>query len=492
MSDIVPWPSPNARGPTNPRVLTRQSAPAARFATEHEILSLRWRYRPWSPTILLGNYRGELIGLDSDDRHMLTVAGTRAGKGISLIIPTLVTYPGSCFVLDPKGELARKTSRARRDIHDQDVVVLDPYGVSGQPSDSCNPLDMIDLKSPFAPADIQILLEALIATASDSSNGAHFTASARNLVMALIVFAKVHLHKASLADVWELLSGRYGTVAGSMEKPSDVFNVLLQTEDLNRTPQAMARAWLEIPEREQGSILSTARTALQFLEGFGNPDAAMTRVSASSDFTPADLKRRRVTVYLCLPASYMHTYRAWLRMFVNMTIVALEMTPAESGGPAVLLLLDEFATLGYLPTIEKAAGLMAGYGVKLFLIVQNLRQLEASYGNNWETFIGNAGVTTWHGLGGDAMSLDYLSKRLGVSQYREVDKPTGSFSQIAQAGVLRPHGRWVQAPLMYPHEIEQAFARETGRLLVLSPGWAPLVIQRNNILNGFLKEWIDD
>lgn len=492
MSDIVPWPSPHARGPTNSRALTRHAPPAARFATDQEILSPAWRYWPWSPNILLGQYDGQLIALNNDDRHMLTVAGTRGGKGISLIIPTLVTYPGSCFVLDPKGELARKTARARREIHRQQVVILDPFGVTDQPSDSCNPLDMIDLVSPHAPANIQILLEALIATSSDTSSGAYWSTAARNLGTALIVFAKIHLHKPSLADVWDLLSGRYGTVAGSMENPSDVFGVLLQTEELNGTAQAMARAWLEIPEKEQGSILSTARTSLQFLEGFGNPHAAMTRVSASSDFTPADLKRRRVTVYLCLPASYMHIYRAWLRMFVNMTMVALEMTPTTPDAPSVLLLLDEFATLGYLPTVEKAAGLMAGYGVKLFLIVQNLRQLESSYGKNWETFIGNAGVTTWHALGGDDMSLDYLSRRLGVSQYHEPDEPTGTFSQLSQAGQLTVRDRWVNAPLMYPHEIEQRFARQTGRLLVVSPGWAPLVLQRNNILNGFLKEWIDD
>ncbi|MEI9904454.1 MAG: type IV secretory system conjugative DNA transfer family protein [Asticcacaulis sp.] len=101
-----------------------------------------------------------MIGLANDDRHALTVAGTRGGKGISLVIPNLVLWPGSAFVLDPKGELARKTARARRQAHGQQVAVLDPFGITNQPPGSCNLLDGIDLKSRHVVADLQLLLES--------------------------------------------------------------------------------------------------------------------------------------------------------------------------------------------------------------------------------------------------------------------------------------------------------------------------------------------
>lgn len=472
--------------------LSRSSGPAARFADDREILSPAWRYRTKAETLLLGHHAGQLIGLANDNRHALTVAGSRGGKGISLVVPNLVLWPGSCFVLDPKGELARKTARARRQLHGQQVVVLDPFGVSGQPQSSCNLLDGLDLASPYIVADLQLLLESLIVSSSGQSDGDHWSGGARELVMALCLYAKVHFHRPTLVTVFEILGGRHGSVLGSLREPSDVFGVLLDSPDLNGSLRAMAIRWLEIPEREQGSILSTARRQLAWLEGLSHPDAAMTRVCQPSGFSLPDLKRRDVTLYLCLPASYMHAYRPWLRAFVNLAMSALENTPLRPGAPSVLLMLDEFATLGYMPSLEKAAGLLAGAGVKLWPIIQDLGQLEAIYGKRWGTFIGNAGVTTWHALGGDEMTAEYLSKRLGVTQYYERERPSGAFMDRAAAGLLSGGGNWVTAPLAHPHELERALARESGRLLALSPGHAPMVLQRNDITKGFLGEWIDD
>ncbi|MBQ1499622.1 MAG: type IV secretory system conjugative DNA transfer family protein [Sphingomonas sp.] len=484
------WRAPADREFASYQNLARTSGASAHFATTSEILTPRWRYEWGDPTLLLGHHADQRVGLAYDDRHCLTVAGSRGGKGVSLIVPNLILWPGSALVLDPKGELARMTVRARREANGQDVVVLDPFGVSGQPQASCNLLDMIDLDSPRVVADLHLLLESLI---QDSASDSHWTAGGRELVMSLVAHAKVHLHRPSLVDVYDLLSGKHGTVLGSMDMPSDVFGAMLcDDQSLNGALKAMAIRWLEIPSREQGSILSTARRQLAWLEGLNNPEAAMTRVSESSTFRLADLKRKNVSLYLCLPASDMHGYRAWLRAFVNMAMAALENTPSRPGAPPVLLLLDEFATLGYMPSLEKAAGLLAGAGVKLWPIVQDLGQLEAIYGKRWGTFIGNAGVTTWHALGGDRMTAEYLSARLGNTQYWEEELPSGDFLTRATTGLLQGGGRWAAHPLLSPDEIERAFARETGRLLALSPGSAPMILDRFDIRHGFLKEWIDD
>lgn len=492
MTNLTSWRPGEMRDSAAAQGLSRSTGPAARFADDREILSPSWRYETKSPTLLLGHHAGKLIGLANDNRHALTVAGSRGGKGISLVVPNLVLWPGSSLVLDPKGELARKTARARRQLHGQEVVVLDPFGVSGQPQGSCNLLDGIHLDSPYVVADLQLLLESLIAGSSNRSDGDHWTGGARELVMALCLFAKVHFHKPTLVTVFEILGGRHGSVLGSLANPSDVFGVLLETPDLNGALRAMAIRWLEIPDREQGSILSTARRQLAWLEGLNSADAAMTRVCQPSDYSLPDLKRRNITFYLCLPASYMHAYRPWLRAFVNLAMSALENTPPRPGAPPVLLMLDEFATLGHMPSLEKAAGLLAGAGVKMWPIIQDLGQLESIYGNRWGTFIGNAGVTTWHALGGDAMTGEYLSKRLGTTQYYEKENPSGAFTGRAAAGLLNGGGRWVTDQLAHPHELERGLARETGKLLALSPGWPPMLLNRNDITQGFLKEWIDD
>jgi type IV secretion system protein VirD4 len=115
----------------------------------------------------------------------------------------------------------------------------------------------------------------------------------------------------------------------------------------------------------------------------------MKRVLTTHSFKLEDLKRERVTVYLCLPATRLATHGRWLRMMVGLTLEAMERTgPLAKGKPPVLFCLDEFAALGHMESIEKAAGQIASFGVKLWPIVQDLTQLQRDYKQAWETFRG--------------------------------------------------------------------------------------------------------
>jgi type IV secretion system protein VirD4 len=101
-----------------------------------------------------------------------------------------------------------------------------------------------------------------------------------------------------------------------------------------------------------------------------------------------DLKRRPMTVYVILPAERMRTHSVWLRLVIVTALRALYST----GGLSTLFMLDEFAQLGHLGPIEDAFGLVRGYGIQLWPVLQDLNQLKALYKERWETFIGNAGV----------------------------------------------------------------------------------------------------
>jgi type IV secretion system protein VirD4 len=108
----------------------QDQVPAARWAKPEELDS-SWRYNRGS--LLLGyraaaNGRMEPLGC-GDDRHIMLVAGSRAGKGVSFVLPNLLLYEGSVLAIDPKGELARETAR-RRHMMGQKTIVLDPFGVS--------------------------------------------------------------------------------------------------------------------------------------------------------------------------------------------------------------------------------------------------------------------------------------------------------------------------------------------------------------------------
>ena len=124
----------------------------------------------------------------------------------------------------------------------------------------------------------------------------------------------------------------------------------------------------------------------------------------------------KATLYLCLPATRMGTHARWLRVIINLALVAFERTKAKTDIP-VLMVLDEFAVLGHMKSVEMAAGLMAGFGVKLWVVLQDLTQIKRLYKESWETFIGNAGVTTFWS-NSDKTTLDYMSDKLGQTGVR--------------------------------------------------------------------------
>src|SRR5262249_27668734 len=124
-----------------------------------------------------------------------------------------------------------------------------------------------------------------------------------------------------------------------------------------------------------------------------------------------DLKSRRTSIYLCLPAMRMGTHARWLRLMILLALTVMERIQTKPSAP-VLFVLDEFPVLGHIQAIETAAGLMAGFGVKFRLIVQNVGQLKQHYEKAWETFIANAGALTAFGVV-DQESLKVLSDKLG-------------------------------------------------------------------------------
>lgn len=489
MSDLTLWGGGERRDMLSAQGLTRQSGASGRFATPEELARAEWEFRWEESTILCGRLGARLVGR-RDDRHVFVCASSRSGKGVSVIVPNVINWPGSLVVNDPKGELARMTARAKR-RQGHRVIVVDPFDVSGQPSDSFNALDEIDFKRSRGIADIALLFEALIPPSENVTDGEHWTSGARELCTTVAMYAKAYFTRPTLATIYDMIAGKHGTVLGTMDKPSDLFAAMLASDAYNGALRARAISWLEIHDREQSSILSTARRRLQFLDGLNDPDAPMTRVLQSSTFRLADLKQRPTAVYLCLPARDMVTMRGFLRTFINMTIAALEGTPSVAGMPPTLMVLDEFPTLGHMPTLEKAIGLIAGSGVRIMTVVQDLGQLRATYPKSWGTFIGNAGVSLWFGLGGDPETAEYVSQRLGVTQYYERQEPGGSYVDRTRTGLLHGQGQWVTSPLLHSFEVERAFARETGRLLALSPGCPPAILSRVDIRDGFLREWVD-
>ena len=215
------------------------------------------------------------------------------------------------------------------------------------------------------------------------------------------------------------------------------------------------------PEGERGSVISTAIEQTAFLDSKRMKD----HIGASGLSSMRVLKQKPATIYLVLPASRMGTHFRWLRALLTQAMTALEQEDNATGRP-VLFVLEEFPTLGYMRLIEASAGLMAGYDVKLWTVLQDLSQLQAHYPKSWETFLGNAGIIEAFG-NTDMTTLEYLSKRMGQSLAYQIQKNETAISQ-QQQGQTGVRETIVNVPLMAPYEIAQTFARDKRNKLILS------------------------
>jgi type IV secretion system protein VirD4 len=145
----------------------------------------------------------------------------------------------------------------------------------------------------------------------------------------------------------------------------------------------------------------------------------------------------------------------------------------------VWFVLEEFPSLGHMRSIETAAGLMAGFGVKLWTVLQDLTQLKTHYAKSWETFLGNAGVLQAFG-NVDMTTSEYLSQRLGTTQVIERQEVRVTSSAMAHGDTgVRENLRSVR--LLDPNEVTHWFARETGLQLILVPNIPPVYLQRLEI-----------
>jgi type IV secretion system protein VirD4 len=456
---------------------------ASMWWTKEDVLGdPRLKYE--SGKIFLGRVDQKPIGL-LDDRHVVTIAGSRGGKSACLLIPNLKLYPGSALVIDPKGELAKETALSRKEALGHDVHVLDPWGVSGVPDDLLSSFDPI---AQLADDQINLIDNAdLIADALIVANAKdpHWTDAARAFLRALILWLAVD--PVSSGGALSCLPAIIARVAGEQgETEGTLLHGLaaLAFDDEARAEAAavirnQADVMLGANEKEMASIISTARTQLVFLES-----PALVRNLRLSLLRLAMLKARPTTIYLCLPASRMGTHGRWLRLIVALAVSVLEAAEAERADRPVLFVLEEFAALGHLRALEQAVAYMAGFGVKLWVVLQDLTQLKRHYQEGWETFLGNAGVIQAFSVS-DQTTCDYLSKRLGETTFQITNKVEVSADQRmhGDAGSRR---EFKTAPLLTSDELARKFARAPngrggaagGLSLVLVAGAYPFIVDR--------------
>jgi len=360
--------------------------------------------------------QGREVGY-GDDRHAVTVAGSRAGKGRTVIIPNLFRWPGSCVVTDPKGENASVTALHRSKRSGHEVAVLDPCRTADVPESlrvSFNPLDLIDAQDDDA-IDLAAAIGDAVMVGSGDGKDVHWNESARQVFEAVLlhVAATEEGPQRSLARVRQLLilgdpnhADILTRIARAEDKDAEpvtpfaaLWSAMTNSEAENEAVRDViagaANSVLEMGDNERGSVLSTARRNSKFIDSpWMRRCLEGGQQSRRLDIDALKAAKDGLSVYLCLPARFIPTHARFLRLVLNLMLFRMEtqgLSQSACGHP-VLFILDEFAALGRMEAIEKAAGLMAGFGVKLWPFLQDLGQLKRHYKEAWETFLGNAGV----------------------------------------------------------------------------------------------------
>lgn len=320
------------------------------------------------------------------DRHCLTVAPTRSGKGTTQIIPNLLTYKGSTVIIDPKGENAKITAAARLAMG-QDVQIVDPWNIAnveGFDAACFNPLDWLKAGDVDITENAMILADALVVKGQSSE--AFWDQEATAFLQGLILYVATDPEEdgqRTLTRVRELtlLDG---------EDQQALFTRMLNSQ--HHIVASTGSRCLQKEEKLLSSVITTAQAHTHFLDS-----ARIQENLSKSDFRFEDLKRKPMTIYLVLPADRLVTFAPWLRLLIQQSLTVNARNIEERPEKPVLFILDEMAALGRLSMIEQAYGLMAGYGLQIWGIVQDLNQLERIYGKGWQSFISNTGMLNYFG-----------------------------------------------------------------------------------------------
>ena len=282
------------------------------------------------------------------------------------------------------------------------VWALDPFGVTGNESAAYNPLDLLDPGSERFAEDAAALADAIVSDPPGEVREAHWNEEAVALLSGLILLC---------ASSEPPARRNLARVRAYLTQPPETFHQLLEAMQASDAAGGLvaraANRRLGQNEREAASVLSTAQRHTHFLDS-----TSIAEATSRTDFRFADLARSTGSVFLVLPPDRIPTHARWLRILVAQALGEILRLPEPPAKP-VLFLLDECAALGRMPPLERAVGLMAGYGMQVWTIFQDLHQLRAIYGKAAGTFLSNAGIVQAFNVN-DLETARWISSMLGA------------------------------------------------------------------------------
>src|SRR5579885_2802766 len=364
--------------------------------------------------VLLGKLGRDYLRHDGPE-HVLCFAPTRSGKGVGLVVPSLLTWPGSCIVHDIKGENWNLTAGWR---------------------------------SRFGRVLLQNIADILVDPEGAIERRNHWEKTSHALLVGAILHVLYAEADKTLAGVANFLSDPKRPIETTLK-------AMMMTSHLGDTPHPVVasagRELLNKSENERSGVLSTA---MSFLGLYRDPIVA--RVTRRCDWRIADLVEggRPATLYLVVPPSDISRTKPLIRLVLNQIGRRLtEDLNAKNRRHRLLLMLDEFPALGRLDFFESALAFMAGYGLKSFLIAQSLNQIEKAYGPN-NSILDNCHVRVAFATN-DERTAKRVSDALGTATEMRAMKNYAGHRLSPWLGHLMVSRQETARPLLTPGEVMQ-------------------------------------
>ena len=418
---------------------------AASWANQKQIKKMGLRSKHGA---LLGRQKGQLLVADGF-QHILLFAPTGSGKGVGFVIPNLLFWQDSTIVHDIKLENYELTSGWRKNHLKQKVFLWNPADPDGV-SHCYNPLDWISKKPGKMVDDVQKISNFLLPEQEFWQNEAR----------ALLVGVMLYL----LAD--DSKPSTLGEVVRTLRSDDVVYTLAVVLDTMGKKIHPVSymniASYLQKPDKERGSVTSTANSALEL---WANP--LIDTTTATSDFNLHRFKKTPHTLYVGLTPDNISRLEPLMGMFYQQcaSIFTAKM-PTDADKHGVLMLMDEFPTLGKMEQFQAGIAYFRGYKVRLFLIIQDTEQLKGIYEESgMNSFLSNSTYRITFAAN-NMETANLISQLLGNKTVDQVSYNKPKYLDL-NPGARSLHVSHTQRALLLPQEVIQ-LPRDEQILLIES------------------------
>lgn len=427
------------------RVVNETLFGKARFANQKDIEKEKL---DGEKGVVLGKFKNRLLRLGGYE-FVLLAAPTRTGKGVGFCVPNLLQFAGSAVVLDIKGENYNLTSEFRRRYMGNEIIYFNPFS---ERTHRWNPLSYVSADPNFRANDLMALATIIYPV---NEKDPFWSDAAKNLFIGLgLLILETPELPPTIGEILRQGSGKGMAIDEYLKK------VMAQRAEsgrpLSHTCRDTLNRFLNSGEQALKGVHATFSASLT---PWAN--AVIDKATSGDDFSLRDVRRKKMTIYLNIPAGEILQAAPIIKLFFSQ-LINENVKELPEHNPELqhqcLLLMDEFTAMGKVDIIAKGVGYMAGYNMRLAIVIQDKQQLEAVYGaEDAHNIISNMGAVIYFTPSQIGEAEEY-SKMIGNDTVSTSSRqtPRGSlFGMKSDGGNPSTTEQYQSRAIMLPQELLQ-------------------------------------